>query len=81
LHAQDEKLFWHSNWENSKNSFWQISAHKFGLNFVGEIEWQNFCRTLSAGKHLLGAQRLVKLAPTFMLPTFILPTFIPYALC
>jgi len=24
------------------NSVWQISAQKFGLNFVGEIEWQFF---------------------------------------
>jgi hypothetical protein len=45
------------------NSIWQISAHKFGLNYVGEIEWQNFCRTLCTGIFSLGTQRLVKLTP------------------
>jgi len=40
---------------------WQISAHKFGLNFVGEIEHQMFCRMLCAGVFLLGKQSLVKL--------------------
>jgi len=28
------------------NSVWQISAHKLGLNFVGEIEQQNFMAKL-----------------------------------
>jgi len=42
---------------------WQISAHKFGLNFFGEIEQQNFHQTLCAGIFLLGKQSLVKLTP------------------
>jgi len=28
------------------SQIWRISAHKFGLNFVGVIEWQIFCREL-----------------------------------
>jgi len=28
-------------WQTA-NSVWRILAHKFGLNFVDEIEWQFF---------------------------------------
>jgi len=49
-------FFWCTNWENDK----QRLAKKFGLNCVGEIEWQNFCQMLCTHEFLLGAQRLVK---------------------
>jgi len=45
------------------NRVWQISADKFGLNFVGEIERHFFCQTLCAGVFLLGEQCLVKSTP------------------
>lgn len=32
-------------------------------NYVGEMEWQNFCRTLCAGDFLLGEKSLVKSTP------------------
>jgi hypothetical protein len=32
----------HTLGERTANIIWQISAHKFGLNFVGEMEWQIF---------------------------------------
>jgi len=46
----------------SKNSARQISAHKFGLNFVGEIEQPIFCQTLCARNFLPVEQSLVKSA-------------------
>jgi len=55
-------LFGAQIWQMA-NSVWRISAHKFGLHFVGEIEWQIFSQTLCAGNFLLGVQRLVKSGP------------------
>jgi len=48
LRAQDEKLFCHKCRERRTCFVWPISAHKFGLNFGGEIEQQIFCQTLCA---------------------------------
>ncbi len=49
LGAQDEKLF-------LGTQIGKISAHKFGLSFVGEIEWQIFHKTLCARARLFAWQ-------------------------
>jgi len=41
LRAQNEKLFF-AQIGQTVNSVWKISAHRLGLNFVGEIEKQIF---------------------------------------
>jgi len=55
---QDEKFFL-----TNGVCIWQISAHKFGFHFGGEIEWQMFCQTLCAIDFLPGKQSLVKSTP------------------
>jgi hypothetical protein len=42
---------------------WQITSPLMWYNYVGEMEWQNFCRTLCAGDFLLGEKGLVKSTP------------------
>jgi hypothetical protein len=42
------------------NSVWRILAHKFGLNFDGEIKLQIFQQTLCVAIFSLGKQSLVK---------------------
>jgi len=43
---------------------WQMSAHKFGLNFVGEIEWRFFHHKLCATVFSFVEQTLVKSTPS-----------------
>jgi len=41
---------------NPQTASGKISAHKFGSNFVGEVERQFFRQTLGVGVFLLGNQ-------------------------
>jgi len=58
---EDEELFFHQQIGQMVNSFWQISEHKFSLNFVGAIEQLFFCQTLCAKVFLLCEQILAQL--------------------
>jgi len=43
--AQDEKLFWHTNWANREKHFANFNS-QIWLKFFGEIELQIFYQTL-----------------------------------
>jgi len=55
-------------------AFGEISVHKFGLNFVGEIEWQTFCQTLCClpASFCLGNKVFFLLVCPIWLPVFFL---------